>query len=147
MREFDIDKVITPVSAQNAVIGKHYYFGDALSILRRNFLDNKTPKKLVSICDVFIGVHPFLMEEGNYSFLYPYEGTDASDNATYRELAKWLAQGNGEWSRDGGKSIFIDMTYVDSDGDTSVLNDVRVRAFGENEWVLPMKKYLEEHTR
>jgi hypothetical protein len=147
MREFDIDKVITPLTAHKAVIGNDYYCGDTVFTIKRSFFAKETPKKLVSICDVLETGYPFAVYGSQYVFLYPYEDADVHEIATQRELAKWIAQGNGEWAREGGKSVFTDMTYTGSDGDSPVLDDVRVRAFGENEWVLPTKKYLDEHTR
>ena len=148
MREFDIDKVITPTNADKAGVGKYYYYEDTIPKLQSKVLSNRMPEKLISICDVFIGAHPFIMEDGNYMFLYPYEDADVCELATQREFVKWLAQGNGEWARRSDNiRVYTDAKYMESEGDTCVSDEILVRAFGENEWMLPTKKYLEEHTR
>lgn len=146
MREFDLDKIITPIIAHTAVVGKYYYCGDTVPKLRNSFLSQCVASELVAICSVWDADHPFMTKGCKYVFLYPYEDVDVCELASQRELSKWLAQGNGEWARDGGKSVFTDMTYTGSDGENAVCDDVRVRAFGENAWALPTKKYLEEHT-
>ena len=148
MREFDIDKVITPTSAEKAVVGKYYYCGNALPKLLDKVLNDQKPEKLCFICDVCGDAYPFNTEKDEYVFLYPYEDADACELATQREFVKWLAQGNGEWARRSDSNrVYTDAKYMESDGDTCVSDEFIVRAFGESEWVLPTKKYLEEHTR
>ena len=148
MREFDIDKVITPLTAYKAVAGKYYYCGDTIVKLQISFFAKDMPKKLVSIRGVFETGYPFAVDGGMYVFLYPYEDADVCELATQREFAKWLAQGNGEWARKSDNiRVYTDAKYTESDGDKCVGDEILVRAFDEIEWVLPTKKYLEEHTR
>lgn len=148
MNEFDINKIITPTSADKAVVGKYYYCDDAISKLRSKVLSNRMPEKLVSICDVYDEAFPFIMKHDRHLFLYPYEEADVCELVTQREFSKWLAQGNGEWARRSNTMrVYMYTKYMDSDGDTCVSDEILVRAFGDSEWSLPTKKYLEEHTR
>ena len=61
--------------------------------------------------------------------------------ATYRELAKWLAQGNGEMAGSpDGRVIFTRYDYVCDMADKPV--DVVVRKWSDTEWHEPDVEYM-----
>ena len=148
MREFDMNKVITPASVDKAIVGKYYYYEDTIPKLQNKVSNNRMPEKLCLVCNAYSEAYPFIVENGRYLFLYPYEDADVCELASQREFVKWLAQGNGEWARRSDNiRVYTDAKYMDSEGDECVSDEFLVRAFGENEWVIPTKKYLGEHTR
>lgn len=68
-----------------------------------------------------------------------------SERATFRELAKWLAQGKGQYRFVDGNSDMVlqSFTYNERDDDKEVVKELRVRKWGDNGWREPTKKYLE----
>lgn len=100
------------------------------------------------------GDFPFVREEDNkkYRFFYHdpelciHNGNPPGRIVTYRELAKWLAQGNGEcyYFPDNGRwksSCFNELRYTDDESD-KVVHNVMVRKWDENEWHVPTADYL-----
>ena len=60
--------------------------------------------------------------------------------ATNRELAKWLAQGNGEAKC--VKTVFIHFTYGETEANDNVGENVSARKWDETEWHEPTREYL-----
>lgn len=61
--------------------------------------------------------------------------------ATNRELAKWLAQGNGQYQMSGGK-IWTEHPYDIGQDDDACSKFVKVRKWCDNEWHEPTREYL-----
>lgn len=63
--------------------------------------------------------------------------------ATNRELARWLAQGNGEWvvSR-SSDAISSDFLYHGIDSEKPVDDTIVVRKWSDTEWNEPMVDFL-----
>ena len=59
---------------------------------------------------------------------------------TYRELARWLAEGNGEAKV--VKTVFIHWTYVETEANDNVGENVSVRKWDDTEWHKPTREYL-----
>ena len=98
-----------------------------------------------------------VMNNNSYFDLPGYEYKVASDKpsngnqigrvVTYRELSRWLAQGNGEYCYYGDDSrcksdCFNELRYRDEDGDEMV-RDIMVRKWDDTEWYNPTASYLE----
>lgn len=68
----------------------------------------------------------------------------APRRATNRELAKWLAQGNGELSSktDGHDLAYINFEYSIDYSEEFVRDDVEVRKWDDTEWHVPMVDYM-----
>ena len=65
--------------------------------------------------------------------------------ATNRELAKWLAQGNGEWKWGGSNSCFTNGYYyscTSDDANRPVSDDILVRKWDDTQWHEPTVDYL-----
>ena len=56
---------------------------------------------------------------------------------TCRELAKWLAQGNGQWKSENSEWECSTFEYAD-DEDTLVRSSILIRAWDETEWHKPL---------
>lgn len=97
-----------------------------------------------------------VMNNTSYFDLPGYEYKVASDNpsndnqpgrtVTYRELSRWLAQGNGEYCYYGDdcrckSDCFNELRYRDEDGD-EIVRDIMVRKWDDTEWYNPIASYL-----
>ena len=65
-----------------------------------------------------------------------------SELATNRELAKWLALGNGQIHFSGGTSIWMEYFYDIGHDEEACPNTIKVRKWGDKEWQAPTRKYL-----
>ena len=70
-REFDIDKILTCVTADKAKVGMRGYFGDTITLLKERFQDK--PHLLTEIRDEDFA-HRFVNEYNtNFSLFYPVD--------------------------------------------------------------------------
>ena len=63
-------------------------------------------------------------------------------NITHRELAKWLAQGNGEMRRGNMSMIFTSLSYASALGNDPIDEFTLVRKWDDTEWHKPTREYL-----
>ena len=62
--------------------------------------------------------------------------------ATNRELAKWLALGNGQYKVSGGIRIWTEHPYDIGQDDDACSNFIKVRKWCDKEWHEPTREYL-----
>lgn len=62
--------------------------------------------------------------------------------ATNRELAKWLAQGNGQYKVSGGSRMWTDHPYDIGQDDDACSNFIKVHKWCDKEWHEPTREYL-----
>ena len=62
--------------------------------------------------------------------------------ATNRELAKWLALGNGQYKVSGGIRIWTEHPYDIGQDDDACSKFIKVRKWGDKEWHEPTLEYL-----
>lgn len=60
---------------------------------------------------------------------------------TYRELARWLAEGNGEMKA-GSELAYTHMNYNLIRANSEVDSTAKVRKWEDTEWVSPTREYL-----
>lgn len=65
-----------------------------------------------------------------------------SELATNREIAKWLAQGNGQIHFSGGIRTWIEHNYDIGRDNDACPNIIKVRKWGDQEWHEPTREYL-----
>ena len=65
-----------------------------------------------------------------------------SELATNRELAKWLAQGNGQYKVSGGEWIWTEHHYTTEQDDDACSKFIKVRKWCDKEWHEPTREYL-----
>lgn len=65
-----------------------------------------------------------------------------SELATNRELAKWLALGNGQYKVNGGDWIWTEHHYGIKQDDDACLKFIFVRKWDDTEWHKPTREYL-----
>jgi len=63
-------------------------------------------------------------------------------NATNRELAEWLAKGNGE-VRTNGQYVYTHWNYVSSDANKIITSLIFVKKFEDDDWHKPTAEYLD----
>lgn len=134
--------------------GKYGYFSDNIDKLISYVINNHKPfwGKL-SVDSSTDDSFPFVREENDthYRFFYHdpdlYMGMSVSSGrvATYRELAQWLAQGNGEGFHttfsNSPHLTFTELRYLPVDGNQPV-QDIMVRKWTDDEWNIPTSCYL-----
>lgn len=75
---------------------------------------------------------------------YPLEWNKMSrKRMTNRQLAIWLAKGNGEYTRVGHIGVSHDFCYEKCTTDSIVDDDVRVRKWDSEEWIEPTTDLLD----
>ena len=84
---------------------------------------------------------------GAFEYCAEIPKKSAPRRATNRELAKWLAQGNGEFTEGievSGKGLFTKTTiYYDASLSNNAVNDdVKVRKWDDTEWHEPTVDYM-----
>lgn len=62
--------------------------------------------------------------------------------ATNRELAKWLAQGNGEFICNNSSAVSTDLVYDVNERNNTLEDYVKVRKWEDTEWHEPTIDYL-----
>lgn len=62
--------------------------------------------------------------------------------ATNRDLVRWLAHGNGEWSFHLGDVVHSDYDYRKGDQDNPIDETIRIRKWDDDEWHTPTREYM-----
>lgn len=70
---------------------------------------------------------------------------EGDKRVTYRRLAMWLAQGNGELLRDSNLSILSQLTYDPELSYKPVPEEFRVRRWSDDGWYIPTDEYIRIH--
>lgn len=135
MAQFDESKIINALHPEKAEVGKKYLFGDTLKALKKKVENGIEDGILDHIINASM---PFINESGSgYQFLYPYE-EPPKQRMTNRQLAEWLAKGNGQYTlgRDDPKTHFEYNIELD-DEEVDVGYIVVIRSWGSDKWVSP----------
>lgn len=145
MAVFDESKVINALHPEKAKIGEKYWRSDNLLRLK-NHVEGNTEDDTEDDAEKLFRVvehpdtcpFPFQMEDGSeWQFLYPYEGEQQKKRMTNRQLAEWLARGNGQYTVEDWNTTCTD-AYYDKDSDyDEVPKDCAIRPWGSDEWIEP----------
>lgn len=136
MAKFDENKVITPLHLEKAEIGKIYYFNDSLKGLKQNVESNESIRALRSANPS--SNTPFVVDNlpVGYQFLYPYE-EPPKRRMTNRQLAEWLAKGNGEYNYASSAGVYSNFIYNKGNENNILDSDMHIRSYDSDEWVEP----------
>lgn len=138
MAEFDESKVINALHTERAEIGKRYYCADNIIILKEYAEENsENSASVLTEISPTAQHHPFICGGCFWSFLYPRE-EPPKQRMTNRQLAEWLAKGNGEGRHLSSASIgiFTHCAYLGESND-ECLSDLRIRSWNSDVWVEP----------
>ena len=139
MAKFDENKVINALHKDRAEIGKKYWVSDCIGLLKEHIENDDScyVRKLKLIDDR--SFRCFTSDNGSlWDLLYPYE-EPPKQRMTYRQLAEWMAKGNGEYT-DSPKKYCLPMftaTYEDEERDEPVRQGLFIRTWDSDEWVEP----------
>ena len=140
-------KIYTYENRNEAEIGKRYVFSDTYMYLCDTlFLETSSPRELMAVKD---NPHPFNNEDlGRYQFIREVL-EEKPTLMTNRQLAEWLAKGNGEMSmRKGmGLCVFPHWVYEKERANDSVPDDFLIRPWDSDEWVVPTVDIYERDCR
>lgn len=80
----------------------------------------------------------------SWNHAYPLEwNKKPKKRMTYRQLARWMANGNGEYINKH-KFICTAIGYDSCKGDEQVESAIKVRKWGSDEWIEPTTDLLED---
>ena len=83
---------------------------------------------------------PVICENSTWRYCAEIPKVSKLELVTYRELARWLAEGNGEvmWA----DNVSSNWNYSTDEEDKALDESLSVRKFGETEWHKPTREYL-----
>ena len=129
-------KVLTYKDVEEAekLIGKKVVGSYCLSKIE-NYPEKIEPEILTGIDDE----QDFIFEAGDYyGFQFIREIIEEpAELMTNRQLAEWCAKGNGVYSYEGSDFAYINYAYRKANPDELVSDDIRIRTWDSEEWVLP----------
>lgn len=136
MPQFDESKVINALHFEKAEIGKKYWYADNIASLKRE-VERDFKERLGRLEDIYPESGLFEIESVRWYLLYPYE-EPPEKRMTNRQIAEWLARGNGEYSRDAYDRAYAEYSYFKSESNNEVDSDMKIRSWDSEEWVEPM---------
>lgn len=119
-------------------------------------------ENLMAICKAselgtYVGVLERVVSEDEYPFKRkPKEGGPIIRNQffrpileddelmTNRQLAEWVARGNGEYTHEDMDIASLALVYYKDEEDNSVSSTTLIRRWGDTDWVKPTKAIYEE---
>lgn len=144
MAKFDESKVINGLNKGKAEVGKRYWYADYIGILKARVESNNIAhiRELIAIDD---DNHCcFVLANSMYELLYPYE-EPPKQRMTYRQLAEWMAKGNGEYTESTDKYCrpLFTMSYSEENRDELVSQSIFIRSWDSDEWQEPLYSIYE----
>ena len=136
MAEFDESKVINILHSDKAEVGKRYYYADYIYNLKQvvEHDNNLSIGELTRVTDDTECC--FLIDGFKFALLYPYEEL-SKKRMTSRQLAEWLARGNGQLSATHWTNVYISYDYDKKQADEEVPSSYRIRPWDSDTWIKP----------
>ena len=139
MAVFDESKVINALHKDRAEVGKKYWFSDYILTLKELVEKGITDTHFYELAEIDDeSYYCFVSDNESWELLYPYE-EPPKQRMTYRQLAEWMAKGNGEFVESKGKYCLplFSMSYPDEKKDELVRQGIFIRTWDSEEWVEP----------
>lgn len=139
--EFDKSRVYTTLNAYELKIGSKCIFADDLGSLK-DFVYEGSEKHTYTLVKIESSYYEkrFCNGYGDFALAYLVEEPKESRRMTNRELAKWLAQGNGQWRSADANLIGMSYSYGMYEDTEEVLAGIMIRGWDEAEWHEPVIK-------
>lgn len=128
-------KVLTYKDSEETkkLIGKEVVVSDYLAYIE----DHPEKKETAILKDVIpTAPYPFATSNGRYQFIREIIEVPA-ELMTNRQLAEWCAKGNGEYVYEGVEPVYTNFAYYTPDENNPVTDDIRIRSWDSEEWVIP----------
>ena len=135
MAQFDESKVINTLHAEKAELGKKYWYADNITNLKY-YVERDFRDRLGRLEHIYARGGLFELDSGRYYLLYPYE-EPPKKRMTNRQLAEWLAKGNGQYTTDVSSRIYANYCYYKGESYNEVDRSVIIRSWDSEEWVEP----------
>ena len=83
---------------------------------------------------------PVICENSTWGHCAEIPKVPESKLVTYRELARWLSEGNGEvmWSN----AVYTEWSYITDDEIKAINESLSVRKWDDTEWHKPTREYI-----
>ena len=83
---------------------------------------------------------PVICENSTWKHCAEIPKVPESKLVTYRELARWLSEGNGEvmWSN----AVYTEWSYITDDEIKAINESLSVRKWDDTEWHKPTREYI-----
>ena len=133
MAVFDESKVINALHPEKAEVGKKYWYSDSIVLLKKHVENNNS--SFVGEFDSVKSSYYFMTNGISWNFLYPYE-EPPKQRMTNRQLAEWLAKGNGEYRHVDDSYTYSYYVYDNRYANNEVYDRV-IRPWDSEEWVEP----------
>lgn len=119
-------------------------FNEPRNMLVWNSCYNGPVERLVCAIIPYRHAGSVITTTGAYEYCAEIPEKPAPRRATYREFAKWLAQGNGEMcSEDDGANLAYNNYDYDIDYEDEFVKDIiKVRKWDDTEWHEPTVEYM-----
>ena len=127
-------KIYTYANRNEAEIGKKYVFSDFYQVICGEEKLTWIHLKLVEVKD---GTYPFKNEDGGVFQFIREVIEEEPALMTNRQLAEWLAKGNGQSMRFNGSFPLPYHVYECVNEHDAVRKDTRIRRWDSDEWVVP----------
>ena len=83
---------------------------------------------------------PVICENSTWRHCAEIPEVTGSELVTYRELARWLVEGNGEvmWSN----AVYTEWSYINDEENKAINESLSVRKWDDTEWHKPTREYI-----
>lgn len=135
MVQFDESKVINTLHPEKAEVGKKYWYADSMARLKCN-VEHDNMSMVGELRDIDIEAGLFEIGFGYWYLLYPYE-EPPKKRMTNRQLAEWLAKGNGQYTTESYNRVYAAYDYSKVKENNKVDESIIIRPWDSEEWVEP----------
>lgn len=134
--EFDINRVYTAVNADVLKPGSKVLVADDIATLRQR-VEDSTGEYPETLNEVNPDDCTYRFHVGGIDSMLCYLISEPKEprRMTNRELARWLAQGNGQWK---GSADTVGTSYSYGLDDHEVPLFIKIRGWDEEEWREPI---------
>lgn len=148
--EYDETRVYTAKDADKLKAGSKVIVADNMKDLRENVEADKVTKllRIISDDEPYRFMTRYAGSEIQWMLAYLVEEPKEEELVTNRELAEWLAKGNGQASSSSTnissviRFDIIGWNYAHAQDEKAVPSDTLVRRFGERNWYPPTRKFI-----
>lgn len=142
--KFHVENAYSAINADEVKVGSLGFFADNLeSLVREVCNENATPTRLVGLNPRCASTRFMSSTDSSWVLFYLVEAPKET-LCTRRELANWLAHGNGEYILTNTAVPSANYCYAATCGDKPVQDNCRVRRWEDEDWHVPTKEYMNE---
>ena len=135
MAQFDESKVINTLHPEKAEVGKKYWYADNIASLKWE-VEQDCRDSVGRLEDIYTEGGLFEIGAVRWYLLYPYE-EPPKKRMTSRQLAEWLAKGNGQYTTDDFGRVYVEYDYYKEKENNEVDRRIIIRPWDSEEWVEP----------